>query len=62
MKTSKKNVLLLLQWLEESLRQNIFPLDFMTTPNKLNVKGNGEDFSNYDRSFRKIEILPPLGI
>lgn len=40
-KTSKKNILLLLQQLEESLRQNIFPLDFMTSPNKLNMKGNG---------------------
>lgn len=41
-KTSKKNILLLLQWLEESLRENIFPVDFMTTPNELKMKGNGE--------------------
>lgn len=36
-KTSKKNTLLLLQQLEESY---IFPLDFMTTSNKLKMKGN----------------------
>lgn len=41
-KTSKENILLLLQWLEESLRQDIFPLNFMTTFNKTDMKGKGK--------------------
>lgn len=41
-KTSKKNILLLLQWLEERLRHSIFPLNFMTTLNKTDMKGKGK--------------------
>lgn len=41
-KTSKKNILLLLQWLEERLRHSIFPLNFMTTLNKRDMKGKGK--------------------
>lgn len=41
-KTSKKNSLLLLQQLEERLRQDIFPLNFMAILNKTDMKGNGK--------------------